>query len=69
MISPSIVLVDVLEIAGDLCEYDLGLDLGLEGAVRGVTRSIDLALAPYDPLCDGFVLGGSGRVAGVYGSE
>lgn len=65
------VLVDVLDIAGDdLCEYDfLGLELfGLDGAVTGVTRSIDLA--PYEELCDGLVLGGRGRVvAGVYGSE
>jgi hypothetical protein len=39
-ISPSIVLVDVVEIAGVLWEY-FGLG-GVEGAVRGVTRSIDL---------------------------
>jgi hypothetical protein len=42
-----------------LCEYDLGLD----GAVMGVTRSIDFD--PYDEPC-GLCLGGSGRlVAGV----
>lgn len=62
-ISPSIVLVDVLDTAGDLYGYCFGLD----GAVRGVTRSIDLV--PYDePLG---VLDGRGRVltAGVYGNE
>jgi hypothetical protein len=59
MISPSIVLVDVLEMAGDLCEYCLGLD----GVVNGVTRSI--VFEPYDEPC-GLCLGGSGRVvAGV----
>lgn len=59
------VLTEVLDTAGDLCEYDLGL----EGAVTGVTRSIDFP-PPYDPLRDGLVLGGRGRVvAGVYGSE
>jgi len=40
MISPSMVLVDVCMIGAVLCEYCLGLD----GAVKGVTRSIDLAL-------------------------
>jgi hypothetical protein len=34
--------------------------------VNGVTRSIDFA--PYEVLC-GFVLGPSGLVEGVYGSE
>ena len=62
MISPSMVLVDVVDIGDVLCEYDLGLD----GAVTGVTRSIDLD--PYDELCG--YLGGNGRlVAGVYGNE
>jgi len=57
------VLVDVVEIGDVLCEYDFGL----EGAVTGVTRSIDFE--PYDELC-GLYLGGSGRaVAGVYGNE
>lgn len=53
------VLVDVLDTAGDLCKYCLGLD----GVVNGVTRSIVFEL--YDELC-GLCLGGSGRVvAGV----
>jgi len=57
------VLVDVLDIGGVLCEYCFGL----EGAVKGVTRSIDLW--PYDELW-GFVLEGNGLdVAGVYGNE
>lgn len=66
-ISPSIVLVLVLDIGDVLCEYCFELDV----AVNGVTRSIDLA--PYEELC-GLVLGGSGRevegaYAGVYGKE
>jgi hypothetical protein len=40
-ISPSIVLVDVVDMGIVLLEYDLGLD----GAVNGVTRSIDFE--PY----------------------
>ena len=44
MISPSMVLADVFDTADDLYEYCFGL----EGAVSGVTRSIDFA--PYDEL-------------------
>jgi hypothetical protein len=58
------VLAEVFDTAGDLYEKPLGLD----GAVRGVTRSMDFA--PYDVLWTGLVLGGRGRIeAGVYGSE
>lgn len=53
MISPSMVLIDVLETGGALCQYCLGLD----APVIGVTRSIDLDA--YDEPC---VLGGSGRL-------
>jgi hypothetical protein len=57
------VLVEVVDMGDVLCEYDLGL----EGAVNGVTRSIDLD--PYDEPC-GLFLGGRGRViAGVNGNE
>lgn len=52
MISPSIVLIDVLETGGALCQYCLGL----EGPVIGVTRSMDFDA--YDPC----VLGGRGRL-------
>ncbi len=60
IISPSMVLMDVLETGGALCQYCLGL----EGPVKGVTRSIDFDA--YDEPC---VLGGSGRLveAWVYG--
>lgn len=51
MISPSIVLIDVLETGGALYQFCLGL----EGPVKGVTRSIDFDA--YEPC----VLGGSGR--------
>ena len=62
-ISPSIVLVDVLNIGGVLCEYCFGLD----EVVNGITRSIDFD--PYDELY-GLFLGGSGLVVdGVYGNE
>jgi hypothetical protein len=57
-ISPSIAAVEVRRIGGALQEYAFGLD-----DVRGVTRSIDFE-GPW-----GLVLGGRGRVAGVYGSE
>jgi hypothetical protein len=53
MISPSMVLIDVLETGGALCQYCLGL----EGPVMGVTRSIDFDA--YDEPC---VLGGRGRL-------
>lgn len=64
MISPSMVLIDVLDTGGALCQYCLGL----EGPVMGVTRSIDFDA--YEPC----VLGGRGRwlegwLYGVYGSE
>jgi hypothetical protein len=56
------VLVEVVDIGEVLCEYNFGL----EGAVNGVTRLIDLE--PYEELCG--CLGGSGReVAGVNGNE
>jgi len=53
IISPSIVLMDVLDTGGALCQYCLGLD----GPVKGVTRSIDFDA--YDEPC---VLGGRGRL-------
>lgn len=54
IISPSMVLIDVLETGGALCQYCLGL----EGPVKGVTRSIDLDA--YEPC----VRGGRGRLLG-----
>jgi hypothetical protein len=56
------VLVDVVDMGTVFFEY-----LGLDGAVKGVTRSIDFELYECAVLCRG----GSGRMllAGVNGNE
>jgi hypothetical protein len=65
MISPSMVLADVAVSACDFNEYCRGLEGAVLAYESGVTRSMDLCV--YELL--GFVLGGSGLVDGVYGSE